>query len=323
LTAPFQRALVLTAGLGTRLRPLTLARAKAAAPVDGEPLVRRVLAWLTSSGVRDFVLNLHHRPESITRVVGDGADIGARIRYSWESPVLGSAGGPRHALPLLTDGAPDATLLLVNGDTLTDVDLAAFARAHRDGGGLVTMALIPNPRPDKYGGVVLDANGAVTGFTKRGSEVESFHFIGVQAAAPSVFAPLADNVVSESVLEIYPQLMRDRPGCIRGFVSTASFKDIGTPADLLATSLDLARAAGRPDRPAAGARARVHPTAQITRTLLWDDVTVGEGAVLDECIVADGVTIAAGESFSRSAIVLDENDGSRIIARLNPESLNP
>src|SRR3954469_23242456 len=98
------RALVLTAGLGTRLQPLTLARAKAAAPVDGEPLVRRTMRWLVSQGITDLVLNLHHQPQTIAAVVGDGSDLGARVRYSWESPVLGSAGGPRHALPLLLDG---------------------------------------------------------------------------------------------------------------------------------------------------------------------------------------------------------------------------
>src|SRR6476469_6215905 len=98
------RGLVLTAGLGTRLQPLTLARAKAAAPVDGEALACRTIRWLAGHGVTDLVLNLHHKPESIAAAVGDGAGLGARVRYSWESPVvLGSAGGPRHALPLLLD----------------------------------------------------------------------------------------------------------------------------------------------------------------------------------------------------------------------------
>src|SRR5215213_9051140 len=138
------RALVLAAGLGTRLQPLTLARAKAAAPVDGEPLARRTIRWLVSHGLRELVVNLHHRPETITAAVGDGSDLGARVRYSWESPVLGSAGGPRHAMPLLLDspaarpGAGDAgrteherTCVLVNGDTLTSVDLGAMIAQHR------------------------------------------------------------------------------------------------------------------------------------------------------------------------------------------------
>src|SRR3954463_1899364 len=135
------RALVLTAGLGTRLQPLTLARAKAAAPVDGDPLARRTIRWLVAQGIDDLVLNLHHKPETITAAVGDGSDLGVRVRYSWESPVLGSAGGPRHALPLLLDGidaAAPRTFVLVNGDTLTDVDLPAMIAAHRRTGALVT-----------------------------------------------------------------------------------------------------------------------------------------------------------------------------------------
>src|SRR5688572_14627239 len=114
-------ALILTAGLGTRLRPLSYVRAKGALPGAGEPLVRRILRWLAAAGVEDAVLNLHHLPHTLTAVVGDGSDLGVRVRYSWETPVLGSAGGPKRALPLL--GA--SRFLLVNGDTLTNVDVAA------------------------------------------------------------------------------------------------------------------------------------------------------------------------------------------------------
>jgi NDP-sugar pyrophosphorylase family protein len=297
------RALVLTAGLGTRLQPLTLARAKAAAPVDGEPLARRTIRWLVSRGVRDLVLNLHHKPESITAVVGDAADLGARVRYSWESPVLGSAGGPRHALPLLLDGTSERTFLLVNGDTLADVDLDAMIDRHRRSGALVTMALIPNPDPKKYGGVIVDDAGAVTAFTRRGSPGPSFHFIGPQVVEADAFASLADGVRAESVLGVYPRLMAAGRGSVRGFISECAFHDIGTPADLLQTSLHLAAADGRPDRPRWGRRVQVAASAQVTRSVLWDAVTVGEGAVVTECVLADGVTILPNARFTRSAIV--------------------
>src|SRR5690242_15134246 len=93
------RAIVLSAGLGTRLRPLTLVRAKPAIPVAGEPLIRRILSWLARQGVAEAVVNLHYLPSTLTSIVGDGADLGLRVRYSWEQPiVLGSAGGVRHAL---------------------------------------------------------------------------------------------------------------------------------------------------------------------------------------------------------------------------------
>jgi mannose-1-phosphate guanylyltransferase len=315
------RALVLTAGLGTRLQPLTLARAKAAAPVDGESLARRTIAWLVSHGVRDLVLNLHHKPESITATVGDGSDLGARVRYSWESPVLGSAGGPRHALPLVLDSTSDATFVLVNGDTLTNVDLPAMVRRHRDSGALVTMAVIVNPRPDKYGGVVLDARGAVTAFTRRRAPGEpgdaTFHFIGPQVVNAEVFADLPDGVPFESVLGVYPRLMRERPGSVRGFAGDWSFQDIGTPADLLATSLALAAADGRPDRPRWGRRPSVDPTARVTRSVLWDDVSIGAGAEIDECVIADHVVIPAGARLSRCAIV-NGPDGQVIAPLENP-----
>jgi NDP-sugar pyrophosphorylase family protein len=317
------RALVLAAGLGTRLHPLTLARAKAAAAVDGEPLVRRSIGWLVSQGFTDLVVNLHHKPESITSVVGDGADLGARVRYSWESPVLGSAGGPRHALPLLLDrdlsrrsraAADDAglTCLIVNGDTLTNVDLRAMVDQHRRSGALVTMALIPNPRPDKYGSVLLDDAGAVIGFTKRG--VEGLHFIGPQVIEAEPFLRLEDGIPSESVLSLYPKLMAERPGSVRGFVCDSPFHDIGTPADLLQTSLELAAADGRTDRPRWGRDTVVDPAARVTRSVLWDNVRVGAGATVHECVVADDVEIPAEASYSRSAIV--RHDGALLVTPL-------
>src|SRR5688500_2157835 len=181
-------ALVLTAGLGTRLQPLSFVRAKGALPLGNEPLARRILRWLGHAGVRDVVLNLHHLPHTLTRALGDGSDIGMRVRYSWEMPVLGSAGGPRRALPLLSTNGQPGSFLIVNGDTLTDVDVAALIADHRASGAMVTMAAIPNTQPDKYGGLVMDAHGHLTGFVFRGSTVPSFHFVGVQVAEPAAFA---------------------------------------------------------------------------------------------------------------------------------------
>lgn len=299
-SAPAPPALLLTAGLGTRLRPLTRARAKPAVPVNGEPLVRRILRWLSGHGVESAVLNLHHRPETIAGVVGDGADLGIRVRYSWEQPVLGSAGGPRHALPLLT-GAGHGRFLIVNGDTLCDVDVGAMIEAHAASGALVTMALVPNPRPEHYGGVTLSRAGEVTGFTRRGTPGESFHFVGVQVAEMSAFEPLEDGVPSESVAWLYPRLIAANPRNVAGFVSNATFRDIGTPRDYLETCLALAAVEG--DRLTDSARVTVGASAQIVRTVLWDDVTVGAGARLTGCIVADGVRIPDGAEYDAVAIV--------------------
>jgi mannose-1-phosphate guanylyltransferase len=292
-------ALVLTAGLGTRLRPLTYLRAKGAVPVNGEALAARVARWLAGRGITRQVFNLHHHPASIASVIGDGEALGIEVRYSWENPVLGSAGGPRHALPLLEDhGSPDS--LIVNGDTLTNVDIDALLDTHRRTGAQVTMALIPNPAPDRYGGVLVDDQGAVTGFSRRGTVPESYHFIGVQVVQNRVFAGLPDGVPDESVGRLYPAIMKTEPGAVRAFVSHASFRDIGTPYDYLQTSVDLALEEG--DR-LVSRRADVHPSASFERTVVWDDVTVGPGARLVNCIVGDGARIPAGMTYRDCTII--------------------
>lgn len=298
-------ALVLAAGLGTRLEPLTYVRAKPAVPVNGMTLARRVIAWLASEGICDVVLNLHHLPASITASVGDGSDLGVCVRYSWENPVLGSAGGPRHALPLLTRQSPEAEskqpFLIVNGDTLTDVHLAGMSTAHATSGAAVTMALIPNPRPEKYGGVLVSDDGWITGFTRPGADRPSYHFVGVQIADGRAFAALTDGIPSETVNGIYPQMIAENRHSIAGFVCDAGFRDIGTTADYLETSAALAELEG--DRLANGSRVEIHPTASVLRTAIWDDVKIGAGAELVECIICDRAVVPSGARYHRCAIL--------------------
>jgi mannose-1-phosphate guanylyltransferase len=293
-------ALILTAGFGTRLRPLTDERAKPAMPVGGEPMIRRIITWLAAQGVDELVLNLHHRPGTLTAVVGDGSDLSARVRYSWEQPtLLGSAGGPRQALPLLGVDR----FFAINGDTLTDVNLRALEAAHEASGALVTLALVPNLAFDRYGGVRVDPGGAVTGFAPRGRASEgSWHIGGAQIVSASVFASLPLGVPRNTVGGIYDDLIRARPGAVHAFRTDVAFWDIGTPNDYLRAS--RAFTASGVD---IGRRTRVDPSARVHGSILWDDVQVGAGATLTDCIVADGVRVPAGAAHSRS--ILLQRDG--------------
>jgi NDP-sugar pyrophosphorylase family protein len=135
--------------------------------------------------------------------------------------------------------------------------------------------------------------------------------VGVQVADVRAFADLDDNVVAESVNWLYPRLLAANPRSIAAFVSGASFRDIGTPADCLRTAHELAESEG--DR-SVGLRPRIDPTAVIERCSLWDDVTVGPRARLVECIVADGTVVPAGSRYERSAIV--RRDGDLIVRPL-------
>jgi mannose-1-phosphate guanylyltransferase len=308
-----RHALILTAGLGTRLRPLTDVRAKPAIPVAGTPMIRRIAAWLVSQGVDDLVLNLHHRPETLTACLGDGRDLGARVRYSWELPrILGSAGGPRLARAIV--GAD--TFIIVNGDTLTDVDLPRLADAHAASGALVTMALVANREFQRYGGVQLDADGRVTGFVRRGPAAQgSYHYIGVQVVAGRVFDGVEPGSAASSIGGVYDAWIAAQPGAIRGVVSDAAFCDVGAPDDYWRTSMALSATEPAPAW-SAGSRARIQPSAQVTQSILWDDVEVGSDAQLDQCIVTDGVTVPAGATYRRAILVRGE-DGRPVVSPLN------
>jgi NDP-sugar pyrophosphorylase family protein len=298
-----RHALVLTAGLGTRLRPLTDVRAKPAIPVAGDAMIRRIIRWLVSRGVSDLVLNLHHLPATLTAVVGDGSDLGARVRYSWEQPaILGSAGGPRLALPLI--GADP--FFVINGDTLTDVDLTALADAHERSGALVTLALVPNRAFQRYGGVVLDPAQRVTGFVPRGPGASgSFHYIGVQIAHAEVFQSVRPGAVARTIGGIYDALIARRPGSVGGVVIDAEFFDVGTVQDYWETTRAFERK--HPETAASSVpAAAIDPTAQIADSILWDDVEVGAGAVIERCILTDGVRVPPNAAYRETILLMSD-----------------
>jgi NDP-sugar pyrophosphorylase family protein len=303
-------ALVLAAGLGTRLRPLTLARAKPAIPIAGEPLIRRILRWLASAGVIDIVINVHHLPETITAVVGDGSDLSVAVRYSWEQPeVLGSAGGPARALPLFDEDA----CFIVNGDTLTTVDLRELAAVHEASRGGVTLALAPNREPDRYGGVLVDAGGRVTGFVSRGSRTHSCHFVGVQAVDRQIFRSLPPDRPASTIGGLYDELLRAAPGILRGHVCGATFWDIGTASDYWTTSRAFIDGEA-PDSTVGGRNVRLSPSARVTGSILWDDIEIGDHAVVDECIVTDGIRLPAGAAYHRMMLVRPRHGEGLIVA---------
>jgi NDP-sugar pyrophosphorylase family protein len=304
-------ALVLTAGLGTRLRPLTEIRAKPAIPVAGEPMIRRIIRWLSANAVTEVVLNLHHLPHTIGAVIGDGSDLSVRVRYSWEQPhVLGTAGGPRQALAIL--GAE--TFLLVNGDTLTDLGLVALTESHAATGALVTLALVPNREPRRYGGVLLDNERRVTGFRPRGAAAEgSYHFIGVQIVHASVFEALEQGGPAQTVGGVYDALISERPGTIRGFVSDAAFLDVGTVAMYWATSWAMSKTA---TDVTSGQDVRIDPTARVSRSILWDEIDIARDAFIDECIVTDRVRVLAGARFHRSVLLRGPDGSTRAVPLL-------
>ena len=295
-------ALVLAAGLGTRLAPLSALRAKAALPVAGDALIRRQVRWLAAAGVTRVVVNLHHRPATITDVLGHGDELGVAITYSWEPVVLGSAGGPRRALELL---ARDR-FFIVNGDTLTDLDLTALAAAHAASGAVVTMAASPDV-PAGYNALLADDAGRWCGVRRAGtsdatgSGHSAVHFVGIQVADGAAFAGLPPDTPSETLRQAYPRVVQEDAGAVRVWTTRATFRDVQTPADYLET----ARAVAAAERRAidCGRHAAIARSARLDGSILWDDVVVGEDVELVDCVVGDRAHVPDGLRARAASIV--------------------
>jgi NDP-sugar pyrophosphorylase family protein len=311
--------MVLAAGLGLRMRPLTLLRPKPVLPVLNRPLLHWTLGLLARHGVSDVVINLHHLPEAITRAVGRGRALGLRVTYSRETRILGTGGGPRRARRLLGD----QPVLLVNGDMLFDFDLTRLVDRHRASGAAATLALKPNPDPSTYGPVVTDPRGRVRslpGSPRSASGTVSL-FAGVHVLDPRLLDRLPPGP-SDSVRDLYAPLVAEG-GEVRGVRVAGPWYDLSSPSKYLASHVSLLkrgfggdRRPGRVDprasvhpsarveRSVIGAGSVVGPGARVVRSVLWEGARVGRGARVRDSILADGVSVGEGETL-RGLVVLD------------------
>jgi len=303
--------MVLAAGLGTRLRPLTDRIPKPAVPVAGLPLVRYALARLASAGVRRAVVNTHHlagEMEAAARSAAAAA--GVELAVSAEPVIAGTGGALREARRLLA-GA-DAVVLW-NGDVLFDVDLAAVADAHRRSGALATMVLAPMPAGAAYAAVEVDPGLAVrriAGLGPGGTALAPLHFTGVHVLSPAILEAVpAEPFACDVNRHVYPPLLAS--GAVRGLVAGGYWNDLGTPRRYLQANLDvLAGRAGAPlpgADPAAGMSASLGP-----RILVAPGASIEPGAALAApVLVARGAVVRAGATVGPDAVL---GEGSVVCA---------
>jgi len=236
-----RRAMVLAAGYGKRLAPITHTTPKPLVPVAGRPLLDRLLEFLRAGGIEDVVINLHHLGHRIEEHVGDGRRFGLRVRYSPEDPILDTGGGIKNAEPLLA-GEP---FVVANGDSLLELPLLDVLDYHQRRGGIITMVVRPSPDAARLGLIELDADDRVRRVVGRPEEpvdvpLRGFMFPGLHVFDPEIFAWMEPGVAFGVIRETYPRLLRaGRP--IYGFVAPARWLNIDTPDGLAAAGDVLAR----------------------------------------------------------------------------------
>jgi mannose-1-phosphate guanylyltransferase len=240
-----RRAMVLAAGRGTRLAPLTNTVPKPLVPVGGRPLLEHILEFLHAGGIRDVVVNLHHLGHRIEAHLGDGSRFGLRIRYSWEDPILDTGGGIKRAESLLA-GEP---FVVMNGDSLLELRLQELIDFHRTRGGVATMALRPDPAAAGYGLIEIDAADRVRRLVGLPGPVDGplrpFMFPGLHVFEPAVFQWMQPDVAYSIIRETYPRLLTAGLA-VYGFVTTARWITIDTPDALAAADRQLRESPFRP-----------------------------------------------------------------------------
>ncbi len=300
------KAVILAAGLGTRMRPLTNRTAKPALPVLNEPLIVRTLRELKRAGVSEVMINLHHRPDSIRAAIPAGS-LGLKIRYSREATILGTGG----ALRKVRGWAGRAPLFVVNGDVIFDFDLKAMTALHRKTGALATLALKPNPNPKKYKPVVTDRTGRILSIRgrPRGRKGAVSLFASVHLIEPVILERLPSGP-SDTVGDLYIPLLREGAH-LQGVRQAGVWHDLGSPSGYLkAHARLLAVRAGRRSvlidssvragkgarvaRSVIGAGCVVEPFARVAGCVIWDGALVRSGASLKNCIVMSGTEVGKG-----------------------------
>jgi len=301
------KAMVLAAGLGLRMRPLTLLRAKPALPVLDRPLMQFTLERLARAGVRDVVVNLHHLPESVVEALGPGRRYGLRIHYSREPEILGTGGGPR----AVRDFFGREPFLLVNGDVFFDFDLRALVARHLASGAVATLALRPQPDARSYSPVVTDRRGRILSIAGRPRARRGTRsmFASVHVLDPRLLERLPAGR-SDSVRDLYLPLLAEGAH-LAGVRCSGAWYDFGRPSLYRDAQLRMLRGRGRGQvlvgsgarvasaaavrRSVLGARSRVAKGARVERSVLWPDAVVEAGARVTRSIVTTGGVVRAAE----------------------------
>ncbi|MFZ5470327.1 MAG: sugar phosphate nucleotidyltransferase [Myxococcota bacterium] len=343
------KAMILSAGLGTRLRPLTERWPKPAMPLLGQPLLRYALSVVTRAGVDAVGINTHHLPEVMEMTARRECERkGVPLTVAHEPVIQGTGGGIRGLRELFRDG----TFVVINGDVLFALDLAPVISAHEATRADATMVLLPLPANERYAAVEIDPDGKVrriAGIGPGGPRLSPWHFTGVHVMSPVVFDFMSASGPEDINREVYPRMI-EKGLLVRGHLvdpGSAYWSDVGTPARYAATHKDLLYGQVRTslfgdDVPFATASRTVgnfwaHPSAWLSDVKVAGPAFfaegcelganvrvgagvsvgcfahVGEGAALNRVAVLDGAEVPAGRRLEDCLVLPGEEGESGIV----------
>jgi NDP-sugar pyrophosphorylase family protein len=299
------KAMILAAGFGTRLRPLTCEIAKPAIPLLNKPLIGHVLNRLAGQGCSDFMINLHHLPDTVKTAVDEysGSYV---ISYSIEEFILGTAGGLRKN----KDFFHEDVFIMSNADIIPDFSILDALKFHMERRPLATLLIYPQIEPYLYTPIRIDENNRIYGFKGIEPRVklldQTYVFTGIHIMEKRIFDYIPESGFSEINSEVYPQAIRSGEE-VCGFPVSGYWNDLGDPRRYLEAHLELIQKVSGPSV-LVGDHSIVEPTVEchgvsigrnciigrncrIENSILWDDVMIQDGSEINNCIIGNGIKV--------------------------------
>ncbi len=323
------RALMLSAGVGERMRPLTDHLPKPLLPIANRPVAAYVLEHLARHGFTEVVANLHYRADAIEEALGDGSEFGVSLHYSREEDLLGSAGGTKRCAEFLKDD----TFLVIGSDDLTDMDLSELLRRHRQAGAVASIGLVEVEETSQFGIVVTAEDGRIQKFVEKpkGPSPSNTANTQIYLFEPEILDLIPPEGFYDYGFNLFPRLV-ESGAPFYGFSLPGYWRDIGKVCDYLAAQKEMlegkvqARLPGEEVKPGVrveagaevdpgaeltapviiGARSRVRAGARVGEgSAVGAEVEIPAGASLSGCVVWDGAPLPEGADLSRCVVLPD------------------
>jgi mannose-1-phosphate guanylyltransferase/mannose-1-phosphate guanylyltransferase/phosphomannomutase len=311
------KAMVLAAGLGTRLRPLTYEITKPMVPVLDRPVMAHILDLLGRHGFEEVIANLHYFPESIRAYFGEQGP----LSYRYEPELLGTAGGVRACAEFFGE----EPFIVISGDALTDIDLTALAARHREAGGIATLAVKQVPDTREYGVVLHDRTGRITGFQEKPPPEEALSDLGncgIYVFDPAIFDYFPERPFADWAQDVFPALLEhDVPFHIHEVRDY--WNDVGSLAELRQGTFDALRGELRLELDGAEVASGIVvaggsplPEDVEAQGPVWigRDVQIGAGTrLMGPLVVGDGAHVGDGAQLRESIVFPGTEIASRSI----------
>lgn len=306
------KALIMAAGYGTRLEPLTLAVPKPMVPIVNLPTMQHNIELLKRHGFRDVIANIHYYPEQIQNYFGDGYKFGVNLSYSYEEDLLGTAGGVRRMA--VDIGGIQDTFLVLSSDALTDINLKRIIAYHRQKKALMTIALAKVAEVSEFGVVIQDGDGRITGFQEKPAAEEAKSDLvnaGIYVIEPEVLKMIPKGFYDFGK-QLFPQLV-DQGAALYGYPMVEYWSDVGGLEKYIQSSYDAMKGLVQiriPGRKVSrsswvGARGKISRSARFEgsviigdRCRIGRDVYIKDSVIGDKCAIEDGAVVTGSVLWS-------------------------